>query len=281
MRGTNMLIEILKIAGAVAIGLPVFLYFFQDRMLFYPTPRAALSATPRPPRGTLETVTLTAPDGITLSGWFVSSGGPALAPAPLAIYFGGNAEDVSWLIGMNDRLAGYSLLLLEYRGYGGSGGKPGESALFRDALLAYDYASRRRDVDATRIVAFGRSLGSGVAVQLAAQRPVSGVILISPYDSVRAVAQKIYPWLPVSLLLKHPFDSLSRAGAIGAPLLCVAAGRDSVIPVAHSRRLFDAWGGSDRRWVEIAGADHDDVAGEPAYWQEIAAFLARLAARPS
>ena len=271
----RMVLEILKIGAAVAVGLPVFLYFFQEKMLFFPTPPA--SSVHRPARGEVEDVRLVAPDGVQLSGWLVRSGvDHGIEGAPLLIYFGGNAEEVSWLVGVADRFAGHSLLLLNYRGYGGSGGWPGESALFADALLAYDYARQRRDVDSSRILAMGRSLGSGVAVYLAAQRQLAGVILVSPYDSVRSLAQSIYPWLPVGLLLKHPFDSLSRAGGLAAPLLCVVAGDDSVIPQAHSRRLFDAWGGRDKRWIEVRGAGHDDVSGEPRYWEEIALFLGRF-----
>jgi uncharacterized protein len=270
----RMVIELLKIGAAVAVGLSVFLYFYQEKMLFYPTP--PVSGVPKPARGEVEDVQLVAVDGVQLSGWFVRS---TDGRAPLLIYFGGNAEDVSWLVGIADRFAGHSLLLLNYRGYGGSGGRPGESALFADALLAYDYAKQRRDVDASRILAMGRSLGTGVAVHLAANRPLAGVILVSPYDSVRALAQSIYPWLPVALLLRHPFDSLSRASSLAVPLLCVVAGNDSVIPPAHSRRLYDAWGGADKRWVEVRGAGHDDVAEQPAYWDEIASFLGRFPRR--
>lgn len=265
-----MVIELLKIGAAVAVGLPVFLYFYQGKMLFYPTP--PVSSVPRPARGVVEDVRLAAPDGVQLTGWLVRVTGER---APLLIYFGGNAEDVSWLVGMADRFAGHSLLLLNYRGYGGSGGHPGESALFADALLAYDYAKQRGDVDASRILAMGRSLGTGVAVHLAARRQLAGVILVSPYDSVRALAQSIYPWLPVRLLLRHPFDSLSLAGGLSVPLLCVVAGQDSVIPSAHSRRLFDAWGGGDKRWVEVIEAGHDDVSDAPRYWDEIGSFLGR------
>lgn len=267
----RMLLEILKIGAAVAVGLTAFLYFYQDKMLFYPTPPP--NSVPRPARGEVEDLHIVAADGVQLSGWFVRN---KPERAPVLIYFGGNAEDVSWLVGVSDRFAGHSLLLLNYRGYGGSDGHPGESALFADALLAYDYAKQRDDVDASRIVVMGRSLGSGVAVHLAAHRPLAGVVLVSPYDSVRALAQSIYPWLPVGLLLRHPFDSLSRAGGLATPLLCVIAGSDGVIPPAHSRRLFDAWGGPDKRWVEVRGADHDDVAGEPAYWDEIASFIGRI-----
>ena len=134
-------------------------------------------------------------------------------------------------------------------------------------------------MDASRIVAMGRSLGSGVAVHLAAHRELAGVILVSPYDSVRALAQSIYPWLPVGLLLKHPFDSMSRAGSLAAPLLCLVAENDNVIPPAHSRRLFDAWGGGDKRWLEVRGAGHDDISGDLRYWDEIASFLGRFSRR--
>jgi len=274
----RMVLEILKFSAAVAVGLPVFLYFFQEKMLFHPTP--PVSSVPRPARGEVEDVRLVAPDGVQLSGWFVrSSVDHGIEGAPLLIYFGGNAEEVSWLVGIADRFAGHSLLLLNYRGYGGSGGRPGESALFADALLGYDYARQRRDVDASRILVMGRSLGSGVAVHLAAQRQLAGVILVSPYDSVRALAQSIYPWLPVGLMLKHPFDSLSRAGGVAAPLLCVVAGNDGVIPPAHSRRLFDAWGGRDKRWIEVRDAGHDNVSDELRYWEEIASFLGRFSRR--
>lgn len=272
-----MLLEILKIAAAVVIGLSLFLYFYQDRMLFYPT--GTPQSLPKPARGSLEEMSLVTTDGARIVAWLVRGG----ERAPLVIYFGGNAEDVSWLIGMDEGFAGYSVLLVNYRGYGPSQGSPGEKALFADALAWYDAAARRADVDAQRIVAMGRSLGSGVAVHLAANRKVAGVILVSPYDSVRSVAQSIYPFIPVGLLLRHPFDSMSRAGAIREPLLCIAAESDRVIPAEHSRRLFDAWGAREKAWHLLPG-DHDSVSGEATYWRAIAAFLGSLRpgpARPS
>ena len=270
--GMRMVLELLGIGAAAVVVLCAFLYFHQERMLFYPTAPPASVASPA--NGAVETLRLVTPQGLGLTGWFVTSGARS---APLVLYFGGNAEDVSGVIGVADRFAGASLLLLNYRGYGGSDGVPGESALFEDALFAFDYAARRGDVDPRRIVAIGRSLGSGVAVYLAANRPVAGVVLVSPYDSVRALAQAAYPWLPVRLLLKHPFDSLARAPTLRAPLLCLVAERDGVIPPAHSRRLFDAWGSVQKRWVELRGADHDSVDADPRYWEEIALMLAGIA----
>jgi len=269
MRIGKMLLEIVKIAAAVAIGLSLFLYLYQDRMLFYPT-RTPVNL-PRPKHGIVEELNLVTAEGTRIVSWLVRT----RERAPLVIYFGGNAEDVSWLIGMDRHFAGYSVLLVNYRGYGPSEGRPSEPALFADALAWYDAAAGRTDIDAQSIVAMGRSLGSGVAVHLAANRRVAGVILISPYDSVRSLAKAFYPYLPVGLLLKHPFDSLSRAGALGSPLLCLAAENDRIIPPTHSRRLFDAWAAPTKVWRVLRG-DHDSISDEPEYWRAIAGFLGGL-----
>jgi pimeloyl-ACP methyl ester carboxylesterase len=210
---------------------------------------------------------------VTLRGWLAKEKHPA--PAPLVIYFGGNAEEVSWLASVADQFGGWSLLFLNYRGYGGSEGKPGERELFADALAIYDYAVKRPDVMPERVVVMGRSLGSGVAVYLAANRPTRGVILVTPYDSVTAVAKRHFPYLPVRWLIRHPFDSISRVEKIHAPLLCLAAIEDQVVPIEHARKLYEAWPES-KKWVEIAHADHDSISAEPQYWQSIGAFLRGL-----
>ena len=112
-------------------------------------------------------------------------------------------------------------------------------------------------------------------MHLAAKRRVTGVILVSPYDSIENIAKGMYPYLPIGLMLKHRFDSISLAPGIEAPMLCLVASKDSIIPRPHSERLYAAWGGR-KIWREIPGADHDSIAGEAAYWDAIASFLARL-----
>jgi pimeloyl-ACP methyl ester carboxylesterase len=263
-----MIGSIIRIVLGLALGIPLLAWLFQERMLFFPRavehPPGALSGA--------EPVTVLASDGTRLRGWFVKG---TQTPGPVVVYFGGNAEEVSWLTGVSGQFAGWSLLLVNYRGYGESEGRPGEAELFDDALSVYEYALRRPDVAAGSIVAMGRSLGSGVAVHLAANRPVRGVILVSPYDSIVEVARRHYPLLPVSLLLRHRFDSLRRVPSIDAPLLCLVASQDRVIPVAHSRALFDAWSGA-KKWREVPLADHDTIAGEPEYQRSIAEFLRGL-----
>jgi pimeloyl-ACP methyl ester carboxylesterase len=262
-----MIGSIVKIVLGVAIGVLLFMWLFQERMLFFPRP---LDFRPAP-RPNVEEVSILAADGVKLRGWLAKGSG---APAPLVIYFGGNAEEVSWLIDAG-YLSGWSLLLVNYRGYGESEGKPGEKELLADSLVIHDYAKRRPDVNSERIVAMGRSLGSGVAVHLAAHRHLRGVILVSPYDSIVEVAKRHYPFLPVSLILRHRFDSLARAPQIEVPLLCLVATEDRIIPAAHSRALFEAWRGT-KTWREISRSDHDSLGSEPEYWRSIADFLKTL-----
>jgi len=257
-----------RIGLAVVVGVPLFVYLLQEKLLFYPQPLGKPLNVPN-----VEEVGITTPDGITLRGWLVKGRHPL--PAPLVVYFGGNAEEVSWLASVAEQFGGWSLLLVNYRGYGGSGGKPGERELFADALTIYDYAVARPDVMPGHVIAMGRSLGSGVAVHLAANRPVRGVILVTPYDSITEIAKRHSPYLPVGMLIRHPFDSMSRVDKIDTPMLCLAAEEDLVIPPNHARKLYDAWRGP-KTWREIAHAGHDSISGDPGYWEAIGTFLGGL-----
>ena len=111
-----------------------------------------------------------------------------------------------------------------------------------------------------------------MAVRLAAERQLAALVLVAPFDSMVAVGRRHYPFLPISWLLKHRFDSLSLAPTLSVPLLCIVATHDEVIPAEHARRLYDAWGGP-KQWIELA-ATHNSIDGHPAYWPTIRAFLA-------
>lgn len=214
-------------------------------------------------------------DGERLRGWLLR---PAAAPRgarlPAVLYFGGNAEEVSWMLGDAHRLGGVAFAAFNYRGYGASTGAPYEDALFGDALALFDLLASRPDVDAGRVLAWGRSLGTGVAVHLAARRELAGLLLTSPYDSIAALARHHLPWL--AFLLGQPFDALSLAPSIRAPMLAIVAGRDTVVPPVHSERLVAAWGGP-ARVVRFPSARHDDVQGAAGYWPAVRGFVAELA----
>lgn len=265
---------ILKVLLVGGIGFPALIYLLQERLIFFPQPStegARSEAARRYP--SVREVFLLSSDGTRLHGWHVparvSTPGSAPALAPLVLYFGGNAENVSWMLEeLASRTPAVAWLLIDYRGYGASDGAPSEAALTADALAWYDHAS----AFSKTIFLFGRSLGSGVAVRLASQREVAGVILVTPFDSLTSVAQRYYPYLPVSWMLRHRFDSIGLAPNIRAPLLCLTAMQDEVIPAQHARRLFDAWGGP-RQWVALEGATHNTTDSQANYWPSIAAFL--------
>lgn len=267
----GLMISLVIIVIGAGAGLSALLYFAQDRLIFYP--QAAPGMPPHAADLAISEVRIATPDGVSLRGWLAK---PAAAAGglPLAIYFGGNAEEVSHMAALAGRLPGWALLAVNYRGYGGNAGSPSERALCSDALAVHDWAVRSPDFDPARIVAIGRSLGSGVAVYLAAARPLAGVVLVTPYDSLRAVAQRHYPFAPVALLLKHNFDSIGRAPRILAPVLMLAARRDIVVPVSHAQTLFSKWAGP-KTWREFGEAGHNDLDADPEYWKEIASFLVK------
>jgi fermentation-respiration switch protein FrsA (DUF1100 family) len=238
--------------------------------MFYPQPASAPAVAPA--GWQMEAVSLKTSDGNVLAGVLLL---PRLQRPALVIYHGGNAEEVTAFAASAPETYGQrAVLLVNYRGYGGSQGKPGEKLLVADAIELFDWAARRPDIDAGRIAVHGRSLGTGVAVQLAAARPVRCLVLTSPFSSARAVAAAIYPWLPVGVLMRHPFDSGRHAPSLKIPALVLMGDADTLIPQHHSERLASLWGGPVER-AAFAGFGHNDIQMNPRYAQTIRAFLDR------
>jgi fermentation-respiration switch protein FrsA (DUF1100 family) len=254
------------------VGVAGLAWLAQDSLMFYPRPAGP---RPLPPPGwRIEDVSFTTRDGTVLAGVLVLP--PGAHPA-LVIYFGGNAEEVTeYAPDVADNYGERAVLLVNFRGYGASGGKPGEPALVADGIELFDWARQRADLDGTRIAVHGRSLGTGVAVQMAAARPVRCVILTSPFGSALDVARDIYPWLPVSLLMRHRFDSASHAPRVPAPVLIIAGEADTLVRKRHSERLAAAWTAPvETLW--LLGFGHNDLQLDPRYARTIRAFLdARL-----
>lgn len=186
---------------------------------------------------------------------------PIRGPKAL-IYFGGNAEDVAYsLPELAAAFPDHALYLMHYRGYGGSTGKPTEAALVADALALFDQVLTAH----SQIAVVGRSLGSGVAVQLASQRPVARLVLVTPYNSILEMAQAQFFFLPVRWLLLDKFESWKFAGKVSAPTLLIAAQHDEVIPRLSTEALLGHFPAGVASLRVIAGAGHNTISNRPEY----------------
>jgi hypothetical protein len=257
-------------AGAFLLGyvlLCMAAWLAQRRLLYFPDTQVVAPAAVDVPAQVLSRV---AADGVSLTMWWA----PPREGRPVVIYFHGNGGNLAYRAPVfRDMIgAGYGLLALSYRGYAGSGGKPGEEGFAEDARAAHSAVAEL--APGAGIVLFGESLGSGVAVRLATERPVSGVVLNAPYTSVEERAQEIFWYLPVRLLLADRYRSRDIIGGIRAPLLILHGEADTVIPVAHGRALFHS-ASEPKTFVPIAGAGHDELWGRGGR-EAVLAFLARL-----
>jgi uncharacterized protein len=262
-----MLSGLIGVAALAIVGyaaLCALLYFGQERSIFFPRPNDSRLLQQYQPGS----VQITTPQS-TLEGWWIEN--PRAATPGVILYFGGNAEDVLYTATLAPRFEARRMLVVNYRGYGRSTGAPGQQALYDDALAIYDYVVKS-GVEPQHIVVMGRSLGSGVASMLAAQRPVRAAVLITPFDSLAAVAAGHYPIFPVRLLLRHPFPSADWAKQTQAPALILAAQRDFVVPASHAQRLHDAWAGTKQMHV-LDGTGHNDIELHPRYYALINEFL--------
>lgn len=246
------------LAAAIYGLVCLLLYLAQDRLLYLPPPEAT-----RPGVSALRI----GRGAATLKVWELHG-----AAQPALLYFGGNAEDVGAnIVDFDAAFPERAVYLVNYRGYGGSTGRPSEDALLGDAEAIYD--SLR--VHHGPIAVIGRSLGSGVAVALAARRPVERLVLVTPYDSIANVAADHFPWLPVRSLIRDRYDSLRRIGAVQVPTLLVIAERDEVVFRDRSDALIAAVSPSLRHTLLVAGATHNDVSAYPEYLRSLREFLYR------
>jgi pimeloyl-ACP methyl ester carboxylesterase len=204
-------------------------------------------------------------NGTLLHGWVLNPG-----RRKAVIYFGGNSELITHRQSFFENVfSDYSIYLIDYRGYGNSEGSPSESVLFSDALAIYDQVSAQHDA----ISAYGRSLGTGVAVYLAAHRPLQKLILLTPYDSIVEVAQGLYPMFPIRYLIKDRFDSASLAAQIRIPVLITSAENDREIPLKHTLALKQSFTGAPVEYQMITGAAHNDIIDFPQYRLAVEEFI--------
>lgn len=244
---------LLVLVGAAALVVAL-AYGFQRFLIYLPFGEVP-PVTTELPGG--EEVHFTTSDGLKLAGWFL----PARldGPVPSILVANGNAGNRAHRAPLAEALreAGASVLLFDYRGYGGNPGTPSEKGLHRDALAALDYLAGRPEVDPSRIIYFGESIGAAVMVGLAAERPPAGLVLRSPFTSLADVGQLHYPWLPVRSLLRDRYEATATVARVEVPLLVIAGEKDSIVPTGQSRTVYDAASGT-KRFIQIDGADHND-----------------------
>lgn len=247
------------------------LLWLSQRALLYPVPDGdgrdvALAGA--------QSFALATPDGQRLSAFFVP---PRTQRSPSVLFFHGNAQRLDELSGRARRYsaAGYGFMAIAYRGYPGSTGEPSEKGLIIDGLAAFDDLRRRI---AGEIILHGLSLGTGVAVAVAAEREAGAVILEAPFASAADVAAERYPMFPVRLLMRDPFRSDRRIASVDEPLLILHSPRDSVIPIHHGRRLFER-ARAEKRFVPLEDAGHADLFDQGGY-EAIEAFLDSRNLRP-
>jgi fermentation-respiration switch protein FrsA (DUF1100 family) len=229
--------------------------FFAQRAFIFPAPQTARTAPAAAGYPEAEEHILTTADGEKVIAWHV----PAKPGHPVVIYFHGNGDFLAGLAFHFRAIStdGTGLVALSYRGYAGSSGRPSEQGLLQDAAAAYAFTSARYGAD--RIVLWGFSLGSGVAVALAAEQPVGKLILEAPFTSIVDLAASLLRIFPVRWLIKDQFHSDRLIARVTAPLLIMHGARDLTIPLGHGERLF-ALANQPKQFVRFPEASHNDLA---------------------
>lgn len=231
----------------------VLVWAFQDRLLYLPHMGREHLATPADRGMAWESVTLATDDGLSLDAWWV----PANEPRGSLLFFHGNAGNISHRL---DSLAqfhqlGLSVLIIDYRGYGRSEGRPSEAGTALDARAAWRWMGEERDVAADEIVLFGRSLGAAVAAELGREVRPAAVILESPFRSVPLLAQQIYPFLPARWLARFDYDTAAYVAEIEAPILVIHSREDDIIPFAEGEAVFEA--AREPKEMLVIGGSHN------------------------
>jgi uncharacterized protein len=261
-----MAVETLGAAAAVVLAVLAVVWLGQRHLIYFPS-----GAVPPPPAVGLapaEVVALETEDGLLLEGWFVSAFGAATGYTVLA--FPGNAGHRADRAAFAAQLAarGFAVLLVDYRGYGGNPGLPSEEGLARDARAALAFLLGRPDVDPSRLIYAGESLGSAVAIRLAVEHAPALLVLRSPFTSLVDMGRLHYPLLPARLLLRDRYPSLDRMKAVTSPVLVVAGEFDEIVPLAQSQAIYDS-APCKARMVVVPDADHNDEEMEDAVVQSV------------
>ncbi|TVQ37566.1 MAG: alpha/beta hydrolase [Spirochaetaceae bacterium] len=264
----------------IAVTIVLFFLFLipllERRMVFHPVRHPHGNWAPEQFDLPVEDHWFETEDGVTLHGWYARAEQPV---GTTLLWSQGNAGNLTYRM-QNMRLLldyGIDVFIYDYRGYGRSQGNPTEVGIYADARAAYDYLARELQIAPREIVLFGRSLGSAVAVDLALQRDVAGVILEAPLTNARDMSRRLVPLLPVHRVISTQLDSLAKIPNINVPVLIIHGDRDNVVPIEQGKRLYAA-AGQPRQFYTVEGAGHNDtfVVGGNAYFELLRDFVSGL-----
>lgn len=260
------------------------LHVLERRFIYFPAALPEDLAPPELVHAVAEDVRLRTDDGVSLHGWYAKATRPAAPQPPVLLHFHGNAGNILDRVELLDRLAavGLDILIIDYRGYGKSGGAPSEEGLYRDADAAYGALVRDRGVPAGRVVLHGQSLGAAVAIDLATRRTVAGLIVEAGFTSAPDLGRRFYGFLPGFVFdrLRNRYDALTKIAQVQAPTLVVHGTADEIVPLDMGRRLFEAAPGPKELYL-VEGAGHNDAhwVGGDAYYRKIAEFALQAVAQ--
>lgn len=238
-------------------------YFFQAHLVFYPEAGREIIATPDQFGLPYQDIHLKTADGVDLHGWYV----PVAESRGTVLLLHGNAGNISHRIDtlqMFYRL-GYSTLIIDYRGYGNSGGTPGEEGSYRDSEAAWRYLTGQLHIPPRRIVVFGESLGGAVAAWLSARYKPGALVIASGFTSVPELGQQLYPYLPMRWLTNIQYDTRENLRAVAAPVLIAHSPDDDIVPFEHGRALFAA-AHTPKQFLELAGGHNEGYIFTRATW---------------
>jgi fermentation-respiration switch protein FrsA (DUF1100 family) len=263
-------IRVIRSLALIYVGIVVVMMFCEQSLVYVPTRYPG--GNWQMPSLAFEDAEFTAPDGTRLHGWFVPHDHPRVVIL-LAHGNGGNLTHRSDILREFHQL-GAAVMIFDYRGYGKSEGSPSETGILSDARAARAWLAKRAVISEKQIVLVGESLGTGVAVDLAAADGARGLVLLSAFTSLPDAAASHYPWLPVRLLMRNRLDSLSKIADYHGPLLAVHGDADSIVPYALGRQLFEA-ANEPKQFVTIRHADHNDPPSAE-FYRAVDAFLQNL-----
>lgn len=271
----------------IILFIMIFPRFIEKGLIFHPDKSKGI-ATPDVYGIKYDDVTFQTEDGLNLHGWFVSgkkSSPDADLPAGRTdmhtlLWFHGNAGNINHRLDnlkMIYERVPVNIFIIDYRQYGRSEGKVSEEGTYLDARAALAYLHSRKDINQEKIIFFGRSLGSAVAVHLALEEQCRALILETPFTSILEMGKKLYPYLPVRLLLKTKYDSLSKIRNIKVPILIMHGDKDKLVPFEHGKRLYDM-ANEPKEFYTIPGAGHNDthIVGGEEYFEVIKNFVNKL-----